>query len=554
MLAASSYATVGQEIPTLVDWRHAWELAQRFWIPTDDPDDVPPHFLSQAIHHEKRQRWASQFLIRLSSLDPSTTFRPPTDTSTTATRIHKNNKHKVIPMDEMKEEETATTTAPTTTMAAARRECESVLDRSALTRVVQAAALPFSHQHQHIGTVDRVEKEGVWVLDSLTGIYALVGRFPTEFQPPRRGTLPVGNHKEQPQQQQDPLLDAIQLLIDRASTMNYPHLGQACRALWTIQGLVARVDGLTMPPTIVFQDRVHALPFAILPCAVDWSTLLPPAQPPTSTSTPSKDHVVACQTFLQAIPFQKDVIVTRLGDQVQERRGTAWIAKEGIGALAYSGKLMPPHPVPPIVQDVMRRVEEQLELPPMFFDCALCNHYADSTAACKFHTDPEHGTMWDRTTVVVAAGSDRIFAFKPIDTTWTDWDVNVSVSEGKTSFSGSGGDKTAATVHLFSGDLVVMKENCNDDFYHAVYSGLNDDPRVSLVLKRAMGRGHGLAGQGKRRRSKRFTSSSTTTTTSPSSSRPTTRSPPAESTTKMRKTSSSGRGGRNNVTTGGSKR
>lgn len=24
-----------------------------------------------------------------------------------------------------------------------------------------------------------------------------------------------------------------------------------------------------------------------------------------------------------------------------------------------------------------------------FFDCALCNHYPDGDAACKFHTDPE---------------------------------------------------------------------------------------------------------------------------------------------------------------------
>jgi hypothetical protein len=107
--------------------------------------------------------------------------------------------------------------------------------------------------------------------------------------------------------------------------------------------------------------------------------------------------------------------------------------------------------------------------------------------------------MWDRTTVVVAAGSDRIFAFKPITTTWKDWDVDRDTTAVASS---GGGDKTAATIHLFSGDLVVMRDNCNDDFYHAVYAGISDEPRVSLVLKRSVGRGHGLAGQGKRRRSK----------------------------------------------------
>jgi hypothetical protein len=127
----------------------------------------------------------------------------------------------------------------------------------------------------------------------------------------------------------------------------------------------------------------------------------------------------------------------------------------------------------------------------------LCNHYTDATSACKFHTDPEHGSFWDRTTVVVAAGSDRKFAFKPIDTTWLDWDPLKLDSSQQT---------IATNVHLFSGDLVVMTDNCNDDFYHAVYAGENDKDRISLVLKRALDRGNGRKGhgqQGEGRRSKR---------------------------------------------------
>jgi hypothetical protein len=46
--------------------------------------------------------------------------------------------------------------------------------------------------------------------------------------------------------------------------------------------------------------------------------------------------------LLRAIPFAKDTIITRTGSAVVERRGTAWIAADGIGALAYSGKLIRP--------------------------------------------------------------------------------------------------------------------------------------------------------------------------------------------------------------------
>jgi len=116
------------------------------------------------------------------------------------------------------------------------------------------------------------------------------------------------------------------------------------------------------------------------------------------------------------------------------------VADEGVGSLAYSAKLMPPHPLPSIVAKAMRQVEErmlaysndgyyggsnaaaheQLEicLQEMggYFDCALCNHYPNEESACKFHTDPEHGSFWERLTCVVSAGNEdvRKFAFRPI--------------------------------------------------------------------------------------------------------------------------------------------
>ena len=408
IFSAESYGAVGKDISSLQNLEHAMEVASRFWTPRDD--NLPSHF-SQAVHHEKRQRWASQLLLKVSNI--------------VADKEHY------------------------------LREAH----KTALTRVLQAAAMVSMDDT----TEDRVKKEGVWLLDSLVGVHTLVGRCHVELE--------------------SEAVEAVRLLMDRASKLDYA-IDQACQSLWAMRGLEARVETLTCPQTIVFEDRVKALPFEIVPLGVRWSEVAHGGD--------------VCETLLRAIPFQNDIIVTRHGDQVQERRGTAWIAHEGIGALAYSGKLMPPQPLPEVVQNVMRKVEAALHLSPDFFDCALCNHYADSEAACKFHTDPEHGTMWDRTTVVVAAGSDRTFAFKPINTAWKNWDVDKAIA------ANAYGDKTAVTINLFSGDLVVMRDNCNDDFYHAVYSGLNDEPRVSLVLKRAVGRGHGLAGQGKRRRANRI--------------------------------------------------
>ena len=49
------------------------------------------------------------------------------------------------------------------------------------------------------------------------------------------------------------------------------------------------------------------------------------------------------------------------------------------------------------------------------FDCALCNLYpAGEDAACKFHSDPEHGSHWHLSTAVVSCGEPRRFAFRRI--------------------------------------------------------------------------------------------------------------------------------------------
>lgn len=401
------------------------DVASRLWLPTDT--DLAPHLKTQQVHHERRQRWSSQLLLKLASAS-LTNFSWEDDR---------------------------------------------------LARAVLAAALPFDSK-------DRPDREGRYLKQALQGLHALSGKTTTTTTSVHPDTCM-----------------ALRIIMERVEGMaQVVPLSDAVEMRWAGRGLLARMgpgrildaeDGPDLQLSLIkvlpnLELRVSALPFDIVPLGVKWESL---------------ELQDAAFTLRNAIPFSLDEIVTRSGTAVTERRGTAWVAEEGIGSLAYSGKLMPPRPIPTIVRETMRLVERNVldndDDPRPFFDCALCNHYPDGEAACKFHTDPEHGTLWERLTCVVAAGDERRFAFRPIPgtCTWSNWDT----------FKGKNADETLpAVIHLFAGDVVKMWGSCNDDFHHAVYTaeGDNAGDRVSLVFKRAINRGgkrgHGLQGEGRRSR------------------------------------------------------
>lgn len=350
-------------------------------------------------------------------------------------------------------------------------------DDDRLVRAVLAAALPF----QDDASDDRPNKEGRYLREALWGMHALAGR-----------SQVTNVHPD--------ICRGIEIMIQRVEGMAHDvSLPEAAEIRWAARGLLTRIglqqilgtqetdstDTQTLLAKMLpnLEQRLSSLPFDIVPLGVQW------------------DDDMTTSTLCDAIPFQFDTIVTRSGSSVTERRGTAWVAEEGIGALAYSGKLMPPRPIPPLVGETMRLVEATIGITTgPFFDCALCNHYPDGEAACKFHTDPEHGTVWERLTCVVSTGDERRFAFRPIPgrSTWSEWD----------DVEGNNTEETMpAVIHLFPGDIVKMWGTCNDDFHHAVYTGegenANGDGRVSLVFKRAISRGggrrgHGLQGEGRR--------------------------------------------------------
>lgn len=63
---------------------------------------------------------------------------------------------------------------------------------------------------------------------------------------------------------------------------------------------------------------------------------------------------------------------------VAERRETCWMADEGIGGLAYSGKIMAPVSFTRNVAAVRDAIEKETGI---YYDCCLINWYDDGECA-----------------------------------------------------------------------------------------------------------------------------------------------------------------------------
>ena len=301
-----------------------------------------------------------------------------------------------------------------------------------------------------------------------------------------------------------PLREVVLGLVERADLLT-PAMGssEAVAAWFAARRLLGQVaaDASTLEQRVA----AEALPFELVPglCA-----LPPPGSTAVTASiAPALGALVGKALrvdMLQAeIPFAQQQLLTADGQRVRERRHTAWLAEAGIGALAYSGKLMPPTPFEGC--DAVVRVRDALQSDTNdAFDCVLCNLYpAGGEAACKWHTDPEHGTKWALPTSVVTAGEPRRFAFRPLST-------GGGGGSGGGGGMGCGDERERHTFALVTGDVVRMHGACQQEYEHAVLPGQgarNTGARISLVFKRALlgpdgRRGHGLQGEGRRARAR----------------------------------------------------
>jgi hypothetical protein len=96
------------------------------------------------------------------------------------------------------------------------------------------------------------------------------------------------------------------------------------------------------------------------------------------------------------------------------------------------------------------------------------------------------GTKWDRRTCLLASGDVFQFVFRPIRTSWEDWDnenTNISVVEKNQATTN---DKEAVAIRFFSGDLVLMHDTCNGEFHHSILSDANGEGHLCIVFKRVL--------------------------------------------------------------------
>lgn len=506
--------TIAQAIQEATSATQLLHTANRMWLPTDD--DLAPHLRTQKIHHDKRIKAASQLLMKLGDCIGMGTGTVDVDVDTNVG--------------------VGVGFQPGIWMQAGE---------NGLVKAILAASLPFRDAND-VDVTNNIDVDGRNVCIALAGIHSIVGY-----------TLPHASSKQMEHTLNVDIVKALQRLISDADGLAWKlPMYEAVQLRWAIRGILSRLGPLLYGPgpcnehareherehdiannidianRVIpnLNERVAKLPFDIIPSCIDWDSF--DVDVDDIDIQENNDTTKAMKSLLNDIPFNLDTITTRTGTKVEERRSTAWVAENGIGSLAYSGKLMNPHPLPDIVARAMRQVEEgimamasekntELELCQdtigKYFDCALCNHYPNEESACKFHTDPEHGIYWERLTCVVSAGNDdvRKFAFRPIPNE-NEWDrYETDARKGK-SQSQSDDSILPAVIPLFPGDVVMMDGDCNDVFHHAVYGkqlsstdatsvlggGSDSDGRVSLVFKRAMDkgdgrRGHGRAGQGR---------------------------------------------------------
>lgn len=265
----------------------------------------------------------------------------------------------------------------------------------------------------------------------------------------------------------------------------------AVASRWAARRLLGH--GLDTP---ALDALVASLPFDMHPGLV----ALPPLEDAGVPLSSMGELITALdvESLGAAVPFEQAALMTADGRQVRERRHTAWLAEDGIGALAYSGKLMQPSPLG--VSTTVLRLRDCLEYDlGERFDCALTNLYAaGGQAACAWHRDPEHGdnldgAKWARPTYVVSVGETRKFAFRRYR------------QPGEARLSDD-----RHVVALFTGDVIAMHGDCNDAWEHSVLAGAghqNAGARISIVFKRALvgrdgKRGHSLEGEGRRARAR----------------------------------------------------
>jgi len=150
--------------------------------------------------------------------------------------------------------------------------------------------------------------------------------------------------------------------------------------------------------------------------------------------------------------------ITLFGRTVPTPRLTAWI---GDVAYRYSGIVNEPQPWPAALGELRDRLERELGVG---FNSCLANLYRDGSDSMGFHSDDEP-ELGDRPTIAsISLGSPRRFVFR------------------------HRGTRARWTWQLGSGDLLVMREESQSEYAHAVpKTNRPTGPRMNLTFRQFHG-------------------------------------------------------------------
>jgi alkylated DNA repair dioxygenase AlkB len=170
---------------------------------------------------------------------------------------------------------------------------------------------------------------------------------------------------------------------------------------------------------------------------------------------------------LQAVvPWQQERI-RMMGKWVLQPRLTAWYG-DADACYTYAGLINRPLPWLPILNDLRKRLEDEIRRP---FNSVLLNCYRDGRDYMGWHSDDERSLGPNPVIASLSLGAERRFSFRPKKHNPATQKKDV-LQPGQTD------------VVLQSGSLLLMKEGVQVNYKHALPKALRvHDARINLTYR-----------------------------------------------------------------------
>ncbi len=183
------------------------------------------------------------------------------------------------------------------------------------------------------------------------------------------------------------------------------------------------------------------------------------------------------RTLLATVPWHAHRI-RLFGREVDSPRLSCWIGDPGT-AYAYSGARFKPHPWPPGLQPIHRRVAAACDTD---FNSVLANLYRDGRDAMGWHRDDERELGPHPVIASLSLGATRRFLLKPVAPVAADAVPQPVAARSRR----RGGDADALTaLDLGHGSLLLMRGETQRRYRHALpRTTCRVGPRINLTFRR----------------------------------------------------------------------